>query len=308
MGIALKNLTPFPDLPLIIANKAQNTDAQGEFVVSVPQDDLISISSGLPAIVFTPIAGTATKLAATYHQIDVTSLIEPQEFCQVNLSGIDHLYISYMNKSQDVLTVRADTSLNKFTPIRNVSPESYFLPLQQGFVRPRNLFSNGDAWTLLGSTIYLPEDRDIPICKDRGDSDWEVCTPVATNLINDLFVFTRRVVGRASEDARKAFEQGRIKTKVRISPPFYKAAAQVLSKMRRIVEGLPKTIYVCEGGQNHCISRQLPKEELASNFARLCKAPLPKSLEFIRAMCRKTHTSRFRALLNKLPDNFSDCS
>jgi len=331
--------TPLPYAPLVFGSLAVTADPDGRFEVSVRSNEDASVSSGLPALQILDFNGEVTEVltgtgqqiaefAAAYDselRVNAISRIKPENMCRTFSSdtGEEALRFPYTSRYSEQLEV---TSANLNT-LFSISGAPYPLSLFEassvelpdgfyGFEWPLSHFvwigSDGTervsaAWKILGKQSQV-EDRksDVPWCAGAGGLDQ--CVPYSGDLNNRIFRQAVSTVTALSRAAVRAKAQGIWKPTGRLRIPFFKRAAQSLSKIRFILSQLLPNRFICPGAAPpQCVVATFPKAELMREFESMLTVKWPRGLLHLRKTFPKERQA-FRNELARQPDKYASCS
>lgn len=323
----------------MVGSQSFTTDETGRFIAQVPADDDASLASGLKAMRVDTIndaeretlPGTGAEIAdaaaanSGLISIAVSSRIRLAPLCLARSvdTGAEVLWFRYTNRYGETLDVE-DSRLNQIS-----SPSGLPYPISRfdstemdkpdgwlGFEWPldyfRDILPGTDTeviratWRLIGGEVALDAPKaDIPLCTDslidRG------CSRLSTALTNRLFQTALMTVRTLSNAATQAKKQGIWKPRGNLRKPLYARAADSLRAMRRILNGLPREMFLCtNGAPQGCREVTYPKAELLTRYQEIFKVKLPPQLKRLAKMY-PAERRKFMAELNRQPDRFVAC-
>jgi len=315
------------------------TDENGDFRVDVAPGSNASISSGLPAIVPTSLAGTpGASLLGTAEEISqimannggiiqilAGRLVEPAPICLIpggnNLA--DALRFGFTNRSGSTLEVVIE-ALNSLSSVSGLAyPPSEFASIEPeqpdnylGFDWTLENFTWTDpstgqemvsaSWKLLGKEVMLSQPRsELPICPGHGEYDG--CREFTDEMADQLFQVATESVRRLSKLARQARKSSYWRKGERFVNPFLRQTASGLRGIRTILQKLPKPRYICEDGPPPgCTVVAFPRAELMKNFERIIGMKLPWGLRHIMPQLPRER-GKFKSQLDLLPSQYVVC-
>jgi hypothetical protein len=190
--------TPIAGAPVQVNAETKITDSEGEFVASLDNATLYTISTGLAAVSFDPILETGAALTARSPvTIEAQRLVTPAEDpCRILINGVPHVYFSSNNVTDQTLTVPlAYTSLNQMLSVTGqATPAENFAPGTSGFSLPESYFTSGTTlmgvWKFLGLDVTITPD--LQVCADRGVPGQ--CEAIDPTVLRSPFEYTRSTI------------------------------------------------------------------------------------------------------------------
>jgi len=305
----------------------------------VPKDQDASVSSGLEALKILDfngeekevLPGTGIEISEFAMSrgeelvINAISRIIPGQMCRTfsEENGQEMLRFPFTNRYFKQLEVSSRLLNTIWSVTGDASPASVFdasteeLPDDYyGFEWPISNFTWIDSdsqekvsaiWRILGKQVTTESLRsEIPFCSEP-DSLID-CNKIPVSLRNRIFEQAVSTVSGISRGAVKAKKTGRWKPKGKFRLPYLiKRAADALSSIRGILQGLPRNHYVCSTpARPPCQQQKFPKASLLLQFENILKVKLPPELKHLR----KKYPAERKAFiqeLNKYPDTFTSC-
>jgi hypothetical protein len=303
--------TPIAGAPVQVNAETKITDSEGQFVASLDNATLYTISTGLAAISFDPILETGGALTARSPvTIEAQRLITPAEDpCRILINGVPHVYFSSNNVTDQTLTVPlAYTSLNQMLSVTGqATPAENFAPGTSGFSLPESYFTSGTTlmgvWKFLGLDVTITPD--LQVCADRGVPGQ--CEAIDPTVMRGPFDYVRKVIIRLTNQSLVAARTGKwrsINGKYRI--PFLTRGAKALVAMEGLFKESTSQSFVCEVTPKSCTIRRVPKPALTKVFAKIFRGKVPRGLEHISGRS-KQEIAAFQRELRKLPDTYVTC-
>jgi hypothetical protein len=287
------------------------TDGDGEFVASLENSTLYTISTGLEAISFDPILETGGALAARSPvTIEARRLVTPAEDpCRILINGVPHVYFSSNNVTDQALTVPITyTTLNQMLSVTGeATPAETFAPGTSGFSVPQSYFTSGTTlmgvWKFLGLDITLTPD--LQFCSDRGVPGQ--CEALDPTVLRSPFEYTRSAILRLTNLSLAAARSGKWKgTSGKFSVPFMSRGAKTLAYMEQVFRNGSGENFSCEVVPMSCSVQRVPKKQLSKSFATIFQGRVPRGLEDIARRSKK-EVAAFERLMRKLPDSYVKC-
>lgn len=310
--------TPVPSLPLNIATEQVNTDTRGYAAVTTTRGTSVTIATGLPAVAFTPITGSAGELDGRTVIIDATRLIIPSsDICSVMVGSVAHLWFPYSNIAGTTLQVPLSLHLlnRVLSPSGLAAPAGLFAPGERGngFALPRSHFESGGSlagtWQFLATSVSIPS-APLP-CAEHGAPATPTVAPNPACVSVDLsaiFTETKRTITTLSQESIEAAHRGEWKPKGSVREPFLRGGALALKKMRstlREMGGNPQSCATPPSGTT-CSMKTINKPAIKKNFALIFSKPLPPGLGRVKRLI-PGEVARFSRVIDALPSPLYSC-
>jgi hypothetical protein len=331
--------TPLPGAPLFVGTFEVTAGPAGEFALDVGSNEDAEVSSALPAMQILSfngeerevLEGTGQQIAEFMDQhggqleIEVIGRITPEPICRTfSADGNEEiLRFPYTNRYSEELEV-ASQQLNTLwspsgepvPPRTFVNSDSTFATGYYGFEHPISEFTWRDAqgreyvsalWRILGAEQSVESLKDdLMWCTASGE--FNGCIEFSAEATGRPFAQATSTMSKLSRSAAKAKAKGLWRPKGKLRIPYYERAAQALSAIRRILNGLPPNRYICAGATPpQCVTATYPKAELLQEFDHFLKVKLPKGLQHLVRLY-PAERKAFIAELNKQPDRYVSCS
>ena len=329
--IAEAALKPMPYAQVAVESETVNTiataDADGWFSIEVPETDTVTIKSAAKALKFLDINGNVVEelsgVASTLSTqnpfyIKSESQIKQGAMCQFTQGGQAYVRFPYTQRTGETLDVPAGS--------RNylVSDSGTQLPVEEfahtapnqldnttSFSRPLSEFTapNGTLtleWYLYGS--LAPRQDPLPICEGSGELN--DCTAITISGLDRVF----GEVSKAASDISKRIlsSRARISFSGKTRVAFYqRRVAPSLAQLRRVLNSVPRTGYVCPVQPSSCTSRTIPKKEMLQSLEFLFRTKWPREIKPIIKSINKLAPparKRLQALLSQYPDKITTCN
>ncbi len=314
----LIELTPVPSLPLKIGARSVNTNQNGYASAALPSSTFVTIETDLPAVVFTPITGTAAGFRDHTVIIDATRLIIPSpDICSVMVGNVPHLWFPYTNIGGTAFSVPLSLfRLNRvLSPSGLAAPAGIFAPGESGngFSLPRSHFESGASvsgtWEFLATAVSMPPSP-LP-CAEQGAPAPPSPTPNAACTVVDLSVLfkeTQRAIASLSEESLKAAARREWKPKGNVREPFLKGGALALTKMRSTVKLAGPNLQSCGSADvpSNCSIKQLNKTSIKRDFAFIFPKYLPSGLRRVKKRI-PSEIAKFSRIVDALPGTVYSC-
>ena len=309
--------TPVPSLPVNIAGLVITTDSNGIVSTTASRSSTINVQTGLPAVVFTPIARPATALDGITVVIEATRRISPSpNICSVLVGSEPHLFFPYSTTGNDPLTVPLTyTLLNRIlSPSGLATPASLFAPgaTGNGFTVPKSFFQTGanlsGIWEFLATSVTVPSDP--PVCTSSGSPS---ATPIPISSckpfdLSVIFTEAKRTITNLSEESLKAAARKEWRPKGNIREPFLKSGAASLNRLIGIIKRTGKNLYACSAPPSitTCSGRTINKSEIISAFNLIFPKTLPKGLTRVKKRIPRER-ARYSLILADIPETLYSC-
>jgi hypothetical protein len=303
--------TPIAGAPVQVNAETKITDSEGQFVASLDNATLYTISTGLAAISFDPILETGGALTARSPvTIEAQRLITPAEDpCRILINGVPHVYFSSNNVTDQTLTVPlAYTSLNQMLSVTGqATPAENFAPGTSGFSLPESYFTSGTTlmgvWKFLGLDVTITPD--LQVCADRGVPGQ--CEAIDPTVLRSPFEYTRSTILKLTNLSLAAARSGKWRgTNGRYSVPFMSRGAKALAYMEQVFRSSNGQNFSCEVVPMSCSVQRVPKKELAKSFAKIFEGRVPRGLEDVTRRSKK-EIAAFERLMRKVPNTYVKC-
>ena len=303
--------TPIAGAPVQVNTETKITDDDGQFVASLENSTLYTISTGLSAISFSPILETGgALLARSPVTIEAKRQISSAEDpCRILINGAPYVYFSWNNVTDRTLTVPiSDTYLNRILSVTGqaVPPENFapgtsgFSVLESNFNGPSGLTG---VWKFLGQDLLV--EPDLQVCADRGVPGQ--CELIDPAVLRRPFEHTRTVIMKLTMQAIAAARSGKWKaTNGGFSVPFLARGARALAQMEFSFRDSKAQRFECEVVPMSCSVKRVPKKEILKSFNTIFNGKVPKGLEHISRGSR-TEVPAFQRMLRTLPETYVTC-
>ena len=271
-----------------------------------------AISSGLEAIVFTPIYETGSDLATRAPVlIEADRLVSAgDEPCRVLVGGVSSIYFSSTNVTDRTLTIPLTfAELNSMYSVTGQAvPAESFAPGTSGFTVSERHFIGPSStlvgvWRFLGQEITVPAQP--PVCTARGIPG--VCEELDKTVLQLPFNHTRLTVIRLTKAALAAAKSGRWKgSHGNFAVPFLIRGSRVLTLIEALMRNQAGRTFTCTTTPNTCTAYKVPKKALRLAFRKIFVGPVPRGLEHVAARL-KVELKAFDKMLKKVPDTYVTC-
>ena len=310
--------TPVPSLPVKIGAETFNTDLDGYAETTAWSSSLLTITSGLPAVTFTPFSGYGSSFNRRTVDIAATRLIVPSpEVCAVNIGKIPNLFFPYSNLSGTTLSVPLSLHyLNRMlSPSGAAAPAGLFARGRRGngFTLPRSLFESAEGlngtWQFLATNISIPPSPEP--CADSGQPATPTSTPEPSCSSLNLSVIvqeTRKTITTLSAETVQAAARGEWKPSGNLRQPFLTSGATAISKMSATVKKAGTDLYSCARppSSSQCTVKRIDKNVIKKDFLLVCPNNLPSGLSRVKKLLPK-ESARFNRIVDKLPSRAYSC-
>lgn len=270
------------------------------------------MSSGLEAIVFTPIYETGAELSARGPvPLEAERLVSAvDEPCRVLVGGASTIYFSATNASERTLTIPLTyPGLNSMYSVTGQAvPAESFAPGTSGFAVPETYFVSADSsllgvWRFLGQEVVVGQQP--PVCTDRGIPG--TCEELEASVLKVPFTHTRSVILRLTKASLAAAKSGKWKgSNGNYSVPFLTRGARVLTLMDSLMRIPTGDTFTCKVTPDTCVERKVPKRALVLAFRKIFVGPVPKGLEHVSRRL-KVELQAFYKMLKKVPNSYVVC-
>jgi hypothetical protein len=307
-------------------NTVTTADADGWFSIQVPETDTVTIKSAARALKFIDINGNVVEelsgVASTLttqnpFYIKSESQIKQGSMCQFTQGGRAYIRFPYTQRTGETLSVTAGS--------RNylISESGMQLPVEEfentgagqandstSFSRPLSDFAAPDRsltleWYLYGS--LAPRQNPLPFCE--GDGELNGCSTVTISGLDRVF---KEILAAASDISRRiASNKGRISFSGKTRTFFYqRRVAPTLAQLRRVLNSIPASGYVCPVQPSSCSTQTMPKKQFLTALEALFKVKWPSELKpVVKSINKLAPPARKRlvALLSQYPDTITTC-
>ena len=304
------NGAPAPGAPVKVQSTPINTSSLGFFTVTAPSSQSISIETGLPAIAFTPVTGTAGSFIGGTNIIPAIRLVTPDShICSIMVGSTPSLYFPYSNVSGVALTVPLSyPSLNRIiSSSGRAAPSQLFAPglSGNGFTLPASHFVSGGGyagrWEFLATSVSIPTTP--ATCTSTGAPN--TCKKIT---LNALFDSTRAIISYLSNECIKEAERGAWKPKGDFRGPFYSKGASALKNMRSLINTLGSPVYSCTTPPdgNTCAQVAIDKASLRRIFNTIVSGSIPTDLKRVKGLI-PAQKKAFEKTLSSIPSSVYYC-
>jgi hypothetical protein len=307
-------------------NTVTTADADGWFSIQVPETDTVTIKSAAKALKFIDINGNVVEelsgVASTLttqnpFYIKSESQIKQGAMCQFTQGGRAYIRFPYTQRTGETLSVTAGS--------RNylISESGMQLPVEEfentgagqandstSFSRPLSDFTAPDGsltleWYLYGS--LAPRQNPLPFCE--GDGELNGCSTVTISGLDRVF---NEISSAASDISRRIVSnKGRISFSGKTRIVFYqRRVAPTLAQLRRVLNSIPASGYVCPVQPSSCSTQTMPKKQILTALEALFKVKWPSELKpVVKSINKLAPPARQRlvALLSEYPDTITTC-
>lgn len=304
------NGAPAPSAPVKVQSTPINTSSLGFFTITVPSSQSLSIETGLPAIAFTPVTGTAGSFIGGTNIIPAIRLVTPEsQICSIMVGSTPSLYFPYSNSSGEALTVPLSyPSLNRITSQSGrAAPAQLFAPglTGNGFTLPASLFASGNgyagSWEFLATSVSIPTNPTT--CASTAPPP--ACKKIS---LDSLFDSTRAIISYLSNECIKEAERGKWKPKGDFRGPFYAKGASALKNMRALIKTLGSPVYSCptRPSGNTCAEVSIDKASIRRIFNTIFSGSIPDDLKRVKGLI-PAQKKAFEKTLSTLPSSVYYC-
>jgi hypothetical protein len=320
------DLTPIVGVDVFIAGSSDSaqtpvavTDQDGIASRTVPRADTVSISSGLAAIEFTPISGTAESLHAQgIVEAQAKRLLRPISVCQfISNTGAPMIAFYFENTGLDILTVLRGALTNQLiiadSLLTGTQPPESFAPGVGLFTVARSEFTDGlspgmcmsGGWKILNAELGFQcldgsSEPDIIPCQARGVL---LCVDVSENQINELLKQTER----SFKTLRSLVSQIRKRYSLRSHDIYLRGRLRKgFKRMQAILEDMQIRSAKCSQTGLNCQIVPIRRAELIWHFARATRLSPPRDKNEY-AEKKLTELSKFKDSVARLPAYIVSC-
>jgi hypothetical protein len=316
--------TPIAEVPILIDSDSSNpstpiprTNQDGIASQGVGANDTVTITSGIEAIRFDSVSGTAATLAglSPIVLLNVERLVQPGEMCRRSvIAEQEELLFPFRNIVDTPITIDNADPLNIVirdddVPTATQAPSSFakgaglfVVPLSDFSISPSKI---GGAWRFLGITnefVFNPitDEHPVRLCEGKG---FLPCRSLALTPGQQLLATTtkyhKRLLSLEKELKRKYPLQNKKFT-------FRRDRDRSYQKINEVMTSLRAQSLRCSDDLGSCRQVQVPKAQLSKIFFSGWRPRPPRGrLEFRQIRARGQ--ADFDAIVRTLPEFVVTC-